>query len=181
MAAARNLVGHLRHFSSTRTSFLPLSQLCRGISTKTAASPPPIASILKQGRLVTFSPFRQSNIYSSTLLSRVRFASSSPSPTALSGKALSRTFFTSTRNFAEAQSAIPEVLPPLTPLSVSRWLFGSALLVFGIIVVGGVTRLTESGLSITEWKPITGTLPPLSQAEWEEEFEKYKQSPEFKM
>lgn len=58
---------------------------------------------------------------------------------------------------------------------------GSAVLVFGVIVVGGVTRLTESGLSITEWKPITGTIPPLSQEEWVVEFEKYKATPEFKL
>jgi len=57
----------------------------------------------------------------------------------------------------------------------------SSTLVFAIVVVGGVTRLTESGLSITEWKPITGIVPPLSQAAWDEEFEKYKASPEFKL
>jgi heme a synthase len=56
----------------------------------------------------------------------------------------------------------------------------SSTLVFAVVVVGGVTRLTESGLSITEWRPITGVLPPLSQEEWEKEFEKYKQTPEFK-
>jgi len=58
---------------------------------------------------------------------------------------------------------------------------GSAGLVFAVIVVGGVTRLTESGLSITEWKPISGTIPPLSQEEWMVEFEKYKATPEFKL
>ena len=52
---------------------------------------------------------------------------------------------------------------------------------FAVIVVGGVTRLTESGLSITEWRPITGVLPPLSQAEWESEFDKYKATPEFRL
>lgn len=57
----------------------------------------------------------------------------------------------------------------------------NATLVFAIIVVGGVTRLTESGLSITEWRPITGVLPPLSDAAWAEEFEKYKATPEFKL
>ncbi|KNZ79191.1 Electron transfer protein 1, mitochondrial [Termitomyces sp. J132] len=60
------------------------------------------------------------------------------------------------------------------------WLMMSSTLVFAIVVVGGVTRLTESGLSITEWRPITGVLPPLSEAEWEAEFDKYKQTPEFK-
>jgi cytochrome c oxidase assembly protein subunit 15 len=57
----------------------------------------------------------------------------------------------------------------------------SSVLVFGIIVVGGVTRLTESGLSITEWRPITGVLPPLSHAEWVVKFEKYQATPEFKL
>jgi heme a synthase len=57
----------------------------------------------------------------------------------------------------------------------------SSVLVFSVIVVGGVTRLTESGLSITEWRPITGILPPLSQDEWMVEFNKYKETPEFKL
>jgi cytochrome c oxidase assembly protein subunit 15 len=52
-------------------------------------------------------------------------------------------------------------------------------LVFAMVVVGGITRLTESGLSITEWKPITGALPPLNEASWLSEFEKYKQIPEY--
>ena len=46
--------------------------------------------------------------------------------------------------------------------------------------MGGITRLTESGLSITEWKPIVGAVPPMTQADWEAEFEKYKQFPEYK-
>jgi len=57
----------------------------------------------------------------------------------------------------------------------------ASVLVLGIVVVGGVTRLTESGLSITEWRPITGVLPPLSHEEWMVEFEKYKATPEFKL
>lgn len=65
-------------------------------------------------------------------------------------------------------------------VSVGYWLIGTSGLVFGIVVLGGLTRLTESGLSITEWKPVTGSVPPLTQADWEEEFEKYKASPEFK-
>ncbi|SCU99833.1 LANO_0F03906g1_1 [Lachancea nothofagi CBS 11611] len=62
---------------------------------------------------------------------------------------------------------------------VGYWLIGTSGLVFGIVVLGGLTRLTESGLSITEWKPVTGTLPPMSEAEWLEEFAKYRESPEF--
>lgn len=62
---------------------------------------------------------------------------------------------------------------------VKIWLFVVALLVAVMVLVGGATRLTESGLSITEWKPVTGTLPPLSQQDWEAEFEKYKQIPQY--
>jgi cytochrome c oxidase assembly protein subunit 15 len=63
--------------------------------------------------------------------------------------------------------------------SVANWLLWIAALVFAMVVVGGITRLTESGLSITEWKPVTGTLPPLSEAAWASEFAKYKQIPEY--
>jgi cytochrome c oxidase assembly protein subunit 15 len=59
------------------------------------------------------------------------------------------------------------------------WLLGVAGLVFLIVVVGGITRLTESGLSITEWKPVTGVLPPLSERAWEAEFEKYQRIPQY--
>ena len=65
------------------------------------------------------------------------------------------------------------------PFAVSNWLFSVAFLVFIMVVVGGITRLTESGLSITEWNLITGTLPPLNEAAWISEFEKYKLIPEF--
>ena len=63
---------------------------------------------------------------------------------------------------------------------VERWLWAVAALVFAMVVVGGATRLTESGLSITEWKPVTGVIPPLTHAEWMEAFEKYKQIPQYK-
>ncbi|EMD41010.1 hypothetical protein CERSUDRAFT_44831 [Gelatoporia subvermispora B] len=85
-------------------------------------------------------------------------------------------FFSS--NAAQLRTA---ELPVLSPPSVAGWLIASSVLVFAVIVVGGVTRLTESGLSITEWRPITGILPPLSQSQWEEEFDKYKATPEFKL
>lgn len=59
------------------------------------------------------------------------------------------------------------------------WLMAVAALVFAMVVVGGATRLTDSGLSITEWKPVTGTLPPLTEAQWAEEFAKYRASPQY--
>ena len=65
------------------------------------------------------------------------------------------------------------------PEALIKWLMGIAVLVFAMVVVGGITRLTESGLSITEWKPITGALPPLGEAAWMSEFEKYKAIPEY--
>ena len=64
-------------------------------------------------------------------------------------------------------------------LALSDWLFGVALLVFAMVVIGGITRLTESGLSITEWRPITGAIPPLSDADWARAFELYQRTPEF--
>jgi heme a synthase len=65
------------------------------------------------------------------------------------------------------------------PATLARWLFFVALLVFGMVVVGGITRLTESGLSITQWKPITGAIPPLSQVDWQAAFDAYKRIPEY--
>ncbi len=61
------------------------------------------------------------------------------------------------------------------------WLMGLFALVVVMIVVGGLTRLTDSGLSITEWRPITGALPPMNAAEWESEFAKYKEIDEFQI
>lgn len=62
---------------------------------------------------------------------------------------------------------------------LARWLLGVAMLVVLIVAVGGITRLTESGVSITEWKPVTGTLPPLSDAAWQAEFDAYRKTPQY--
>jgi cytochrome c oxidase assembly protein subunit 15 len=64
--------------------------------------------------------------------------------------------------------------------SVAAWLLVCAAMVFAMVLVGGVTRLTHSGLSIVEWQPLVGTLPPLNDGEWRDLFEKYQQTPEFK-
>jgi len=66
------------------------------------------------------------------------------------------------------------------PLAIARWLLAVAALVVAMVVVGGITRLTESGLSITEWKPVTGAIPPLSEAQWREEFAAYQQIGEYR-
>lgn len=65
------------------------------------------------------------------------------------------------------------------PLAIANWLLAVAALVFVMVVVGGITRLTESGLSITEWEPITGAIPPLTQADWSRAFDLYRQTPEY--
>lgn len=62
---------------------------------------------------------------------------------------------------------------------VAIWLFAVAALVIGMIILGGATRLTDSGLSITQWKPVTGAVPPLSAADWQAEFALYKQIPQY--
>ncbi|MEL7488101.1 MAG: COX15/CtaA family protein [Pseudomonadota bacterium] len=64
---------------------------------------------------------------------------------------------------------------------LSIWLFVMCALVALMVIVGGATRLTDSGLSITEWRPVTGAVPPLSAADWDAEFEKYKQIPEYQL
>lgn len=63
---------------------------------------------------------------------------------------------------------------------IAIWLLVCCALVFAMVVVGGVTRLTHSGLSIVEWQPIVGTMPPLNQGDWDELFEKYHQTPQYK-
>lgn len=65
------------------------------------------------------------------------------------------------------------------PLALVRWLLAVAALVVAIVVVGGITRLTESGVSITEWKPVSGALPPLGEAQWQAEFDAYRQTPQY--
>lgn len=64
---------------------------------------------------------------------------------------------------------------------IRAWLVTLFLLVAMMIAVGGLTRLTDSGLSITEWKPVTGAIPPLSEADWVTEFDKYKATPEYQL
>ncbi|WP_185982463.1 COX15/CtaA family protein [Aureimonas mangrovi] len=64
---------------------------------------------------------------------------------------------------------------------IRRWLYVVAAMIFAIVLVGGATRLVEAGLSITEWKPIHGIIPPLSAQEWQEEFDLYRQIPQYQL
>lgn len=86
-----------------------------------------------------------------------------------------------TRNAASplADRSPARARDPLRP--VRLWLYAVAALIVAMVVVGGATRLTESGLSITEWKPLTGALPPLSQDAWQAEFDKYKAIPQYEI
>ena len=63
---------------------------------------------------------------------------------------------------------------------IATWLFAGVFMLLVQIMLGGITRLTESGLSITDWKPITGVLPPLNQSEWMTEFDRYKQTDQYR-
>ena len=65
------------------------------------------------------------------------------------------------------------------PLAIANWLYAVAAIVFLMVVVGGITRLTESGLSITEWKPVSGAIPPLTHADWQHAFSLYQATPEY--
>ena len=92
----------------------------------------------------------------------------------------------STFTMSQQQSQVQvQATAPLGPSAndraVARWLFFVSFLLLVMVVLGGVTRLTDSGLSITEWKPVTGALPPLSDAAWAAEFEKYKQIPQYEL
>ncbi|NVK52072.1 MAG: COX15/CtaA family protein [Flavobacteriaceae bacterium] len=62
---------------------------------------------------------------------------------------------------------------------ITTWLYSGLVLVALMVIIGGITRLTQSGLSMVEWKPIHGVIPPLNETEWQEEFSKYKQFPEY--
>jgi cytochrome c oxidase assembly protein subunit 15 len=63
--------------------------------------------------------------------------------------------------------------------AVALWLFACCAMIFAMLVIGGITRLTESGLSITEWQPIGGAVPPLSAADWQSLFDQYRASPQY--
>src|ERR1043165_9948892 len=64
--------------------------------------------------------------------------------------------------------------------AIRLWLLAVAALIFAMVLVGGATRLTESGLSIVQWQPVSGALPPLSQAEWQTAFDQYKTIPQYR-
>jgi cytochrome c oxidase assembly protein subunit 15 len=82
---------------------------------------------------------------------------------------------------SSASPALSEIslAHPQANRNVAMWLFSCAAMVFIMVVIGGLTRLTESGLSIVEWRPFTGILPPMNEADWQTLYVKYSQYPEF--
>jgi cytochrome c oxidase assembly protein subunit 15 len=77
-------------------------------------------------------------------------------------------------------SAHPTIWRPMArPGAIARWLFVVATLILLMVLVGGITRLTESGLSITEWKPVTGAIPPIGEVAWQAEFDRYRHSSQY--
>lgn len=78
-------------------------------------------------------------------------------------------------------SSDPDLRSNKSQRAVRLWLYLIALMVMAMVVVGGATRLTESGLSITEWQPVHGVVPPLNPTEWQEEFAKYREIPQYEI
>ncbi|KAH0081299.1 COX15-CtaA-domain-containing protein, partial [Aureobasidium melanogenum] len=104
------------------------------------------------------------------------------STTAPSSSPLSELTKTIGQSSASAKNATRKSsFPETSDKKVGYWLLASSASVFGIVIFGGLTRLTESGLSITEWRPVTGSLPPMNAEKWESEFALYRASPEFKL
>src|SRR5476651_2465818 len=83
------------------------------------------------------------------------------------------------QTLVSAHGANPAIAQSESKRGVRIWLLVVAALVFAMVLVGGATRLTESGLSITQWKPVTGIIPPFSDADWQAEFTRYKQIPQY--
>ncbi|CAM8952986.1 unnamed protein product [Rhodiola kirilowii] len=120
--------------------------------------------------------------FTSTAASRTALYGFRSSDSKVSNALSKRNMSTAAASFyAEANEGVKLLVNggPKVQKVVGSWLFCSAAWVFSMVVIGGITRLTRSGLSMTEWK-FTGTLPPQSDEEWSVEFEKYKQSPEYK-
>ena len=86
-----------------------------------------------------------------------------------------------TMNEALAPGTLAGRAPASAGRAVAFWLLACAVLIAAMVVVGGVTRLTHSGLSIAEWQPLVGTVPPLSEGDWQALFEKYRATPEYRL
>ncbi|ORZ33926.1 cytochrome oxidase assembly protein-domain-containing protein [Catenaria anguillulae PL171] len=126
----------------------------------------------------TFTSFARSSPVATTAAAKSASPSVAPLRSRLRSLALQWTARASRR--ASSTSSTGTVTPISHPI-IGKWFLFSSSLVFGIVVVGGITRLTESGLSITEWNLIRGMAWPSTKEAWDEEFNKYQQSPEYKL
>ncbi|WWC65298.1 uncharacterized protein I303_107915 [Kwoniella dejecticola CBS 10117] len=151
--------------------------LPRGLWASFRSSISPLASRSSHSSIASTSTVRA---FSSSSAQSLRYATPRPQPFKLPYFTPSSrsTFFYPSHTFTFPRSLTTSPAIPEIPRSLPYWLYGCSALVFGIVVIGGVTRLTESGLSIVEWKPFKGILPPITAAEWEAEWEKYRISPE---
>ena len=136
--------------------------------------------------------------------SRRFFAYTSKGSSSISASSSASSTTASAAAASSKNTSTKSKFPNVSDKIVAYWLLGSAASVFGIVIFGGLTRLTESGwvafegllvllllrladqaerdsLSITEWRPVTGSLPPMNTSDWESEFSKYRESPEFKL
>jgi cytochrome c oxidase assembly protein subunit 15 len=84
-------------------------------------------------------------------------------------------------DIAAAPAALPRTPSQSADRAIATWLFACCAMVFAMVVIGGITRLTESGLSIVEWRPVSGILPPLGDAAWQAEFDKYRQIDQYRL
>ncbi|KAG0003490.1 Cytochrome c oxidase assembly protein cox15 [Entomortierella chlamydospora] len=164
----RTLVRATAHSSSAHTlptrtiSTINLNNVFRATSSRSV-----------MGASLTRIAAQHQNVRSTALMVKARFQSTIAASSASNSVAAASASAAST-----AVKAAPDMV--VKPV-VGYWMFTISAMTFGIVVLGGLTRLTESGLSIVEWNLIKGMKPPRSQAEWEEEFEKYKQFPEYKL
>ena len=89
------------------------------------------------------------------------------------------------RNFYISYISISSLIFPITRMNnkthkqITTWLISACILILVMVIIGGITRLTRSGLSMVEWHPISGVIPPMTDSAWETEFSKYQQFPEY--
>ncbi|KAF9943371.1 Cytochrome c oxidase assembly protein cox15 [Mortierella alpina] len=119
---------------------------------------------------------------STALMVKARFQSTTTAAASTSASTTASSTASAMASRVAAKSSTAAATPEIVVKPVvGYWMLTISAMTFGIVVVGGMTRLTESGLSIVEWNLIKGMKPPRSQEEWEEEFAKYKQFPEYKI
>ena len=157
-------------FISRSSAAAPLKVMRVGVRSHGRLTSIPTASTSKSFPCFSRSFLTDLRISDRSLLQKLRSSRHSESYGFLPHRFSSKFFSSHRFDAAHTATTIPSSLP--------KWLLGCSTLVLGIIIIGGLTRLTESGLSITEWQPLTGILPPITQAEWDVEWEKYRVSPE---